>query len=62
MWCHSGFPDVNFIRPCNMCPHMKLITLEKVLKSLEDLTPVVEIPNNVAGRARSAVEQMLAVR
>ena len=58
----SGFPDVNFIRPCNMCPHMKLITLEKVLKSLEDLTPVVEIPNNVAGRARSAVEQMLAVR
>ena len=58
----SSFPDVNFIRPCNMCPHMKLITLGKVLKSLEDLTPVVEISNNVAERARFAVEQMLAVK
>ncbi len=41
---------------------MKLITLEKVLKSLEELEPIVEISNNVAERARSAVEQMLAVK
>ena len=58
----SSFPEVNFIRPCNICPHMKLITLQKVLKSLEDLSPVVGISNNVARRARSAVEQMLAVK
>ena len=58
----SSFPDVNFIRPCNMCPHMKLITLGKVLKSMEDLGPAVEISNNVAERARFAVEQMLAVK
>jgi quinolinate synthase len=58
----SSFPDVNFIRPCSMCPHMKLITLGKVLKSMEDLGPTVEISNNVAERARFAVEQMLAVK
>ncbi len=58
----SSFPNVNFIRPYNMCPHMKLITLEKVLKSLEDLGPVVEISDNVAERAGLSVERMLAVK
>ena len=53
--------DVEFIRPCNLCPHMKKITLEKIYDSLETLTPAVEIDASVAARARLAVERMLAV-
>ena len=45
-------PDVEFIRPCNLCPHMKRITLPKVLRSLETLTHRVEVPAERAnGRA-----------
>ena len=53
--------DVDFVRPCNLCPHMKRITLENILGSLETLKPAVEIAPAVAGRAREAVERMLAV-
>jgi len=54
--------DVEFIRPCNLCPHMKRITLPKIEQALERLAPSVEIDPAVAGRARRAVERMLAVR
>lgn len=53
--------DVEFIRPCNLCPHMKRITLANIQQSLETLTPAVEIDESVAIRARAAVERMLAV-
>ena len=53
--------DVEFVRPCNLCPHMKKITLEKIYDCLETLTPAVEIAADVAARARLAVERMLAV-
>ncbi len=53
--------DVEFIRPCNLCPHMKRITLANIQHSLETLTPAVEIDESVAIRARAAVERMLAV-
>lgn len=53
--------DVEFIRPCNLCPHMKRITLANIQQSLETLSPAVEIDASVAERARSAVEKMLAV-
>jgi len=53
--------DVEFIRPCNLCPHMKRITLANILGSLETLEPAVEIDPAVAERARAAVERMLAV-
>jgi quinolinate synthase len=53
--------DVEFIRPCNLCPHMKRITLENIQRSLETLEPAVEIDPAVAERARAAVERMLAV-
>jgi quinolinate synthase len=56
------YPDVEFIRPCNLCPHMKRITLAKIHASLRDLTHVVEVEPAVAARARRAVERMLAVR
>jgi quinolinate synthase len=51
--------DVEFIRPCNLCPHMKRITLAKIYESLENLEPRVEIDPQVAERARRAVERML---
>jgi quinolinate synthase len=56
------FPDVEFVRPCNLCPHMKRITLPKILRSLETLEHRVEIEAAVAERARRAVERMLEVR
>ena len=51
--------DVQFIRPCNLCPHMKRITLARIYESLEQLAPRVEIDPQVAERARRAVERML---
>jgi len=57
----AGVHDVEFIRPCNLCPHMKRITLEKIQHSLETLQPAVEIDPRVAARATAAVERMLAV-
>ncbi|MCH9694108.1 MAG: quinolinate synthase NadA [Gammaproteobacteria bacterium] len=53
--------DVEFIRPCNLCPHMKKITLANIQRSLETLQPAVEIDPDVAVRARGAVERMLAI-
>ncbi len=55
-------PKVDFVRPCNLCPHMKRITLPGLRRSLETLTHEVTIDPAVAGRARQAVERMLAVR
>jgi quinolinate synthase len=54
-------PDVEFVRPCNLCPHMKRITLPKILESLRRRVHAVEVEPGVAGRARAAVERMLAV-
>jgi len=53
--------DVEFVRPCNLCPHMKRITLENICSSLETLQPRVEVDPAVAERARASVERMLAV-
>jgi quinolinate synthase len=54
-------PGVEFIRPCNLCPHMKRITLANIYESLETLEPRIEIDPAVAGKARQAVERMLSV-
>ena len=53
--------DVEFIRPCNLCPHMKRITLANIHQALETLEPGVEIDLDVAVRARRTVERMLAL-
>lgn len=55
-------PDVEFIRPCNLCPHMKRITLAGILRALETGTIEVTVDPLIAMRARSAVEAMLKVR
>jgi quinolinate synthase len=54
-------PDVDFVRPCNLCPHMKRITLPKIRRTLETLRHEVTIDPALAIRARQAVERMLAV-
>lgn len=55
------FPDVKFVRPCNLCPHMKRITLPGILHALETMSIEVTVDPIVAARARAAVERMLAV-
>ena len=57
----STAPETSFIRPCNLCPHMKRITLDNIRDSLETMTHQVEIPEEIAGRARLAVTRMLEV-
>ena len=52
-------PGVQFVGPCNLCPHMKRITLPKILHSLQTMTTEVVIDAHVADRARAAVERML---
>ncbi len=54
-------PDVEFVRPCNLCPHMKRITLKNIRHALETNQHEVTIDPAIAGRARLAVERMLAV-
>jgi quinolinate synthase len=54
-------PDVEFIRPCNLCPHMKTITLPKIRRSLETMQHEVKINPALAERARRSVERMLAL-
>ncbi|MGJ5038426.1 quinolinate synthase NadA [Bradyrhizobium sp. HKCCYLRH3059] len=53
-------PDIEFIRPCNLCPHMKRITLKNIRHALETNTHEVTIDPAMAERARRAVERMLA--
>jgi quinolinate synthase len=53
------FPDVNFVRPCNLCPHMKTITLPKILASLEELKFEVEVDPAVREGALRSVARML---
>jgi quinolinate synthase len=53
------YPNVEFVRPCNLCPHMKRNTLPKVLHSLEAMEYEVTVAPEIAQRARRAVERML---
>ena len=54
-------PGVNFIRPCNLCPHMKRITLENIYDCLVTGTHEVTIPEDVRVRAKQALDAMLAL-
>jgi quinolinate synthase len=55
-------PDVQFVRPCNLCPHMKRITLANIRSALEEMRHEVTIDPAIAAPARRAVERMLEVR
>ncbi len=54
-------PDIEFIRPCNLCPHMKRITLAGIRRALETMAHEVTIDPALASRARRSVEAMLAI-
>jgi len=58
----AELPEVEFVRPCNLCPHMKRITLPKILDSLVHLREEVVIDPAIAARARRAVERMVNLR
>ncbi|YBV98047.1 quinolinate synthase NadA [Phyllobacteriaceae bacterium JZ32] len=58
----SEVPDVQFIKPCNLCPHMKRITLPKILESLVFMREEIHVDPAVAERARMAVERMVNLR
>lgn len=55
----ARFPQIEFIKPCNLCPHMQRITLPKIHACLRDLRPAVEVADDVSARARQALARML---
>jgi len=55
-------PDVEFVRPCNLCPHMKRITLDGILHSLQTMTHEVIVPADIAARAKAPIDRMLAIK
>ena len=57
----ARFPAIEFIKPCNLCPHMKRITLQNIYACLRDLRHEVTIAPGVIVRARAALDRMLAV-
>jgi quinolinate synthase len=54
--------DVEFVRPCNLCPHMKRITLHGIADALRNLRHEVKVHPAIAERARAAVTRMMAIR
>jgi quinolinate synthase len=58
----SEVKDVEFVKPCNLCPHMKRITLPKILDSLLFMTEEVTVDPAIAAPARLAVERMINLK
>ena len=54
-------PNVQFIKPCNLCPYMKKITLKKIYDCLENETNEIEISHNIAAMAKKSVERMTQI-
>jgi quinolinate synthase len=57
----ARFPATEFIKPCNLCPHMQRITLQSIYACLRDLRHEIQVPEGIAERARRALTHMLAV-
>jgi len=55
------FPQLHFLRPCNLCPHMRRITLTGIRDALLQMQHVIELDAAIAAPARRALERMLAV-
>jgi quinolinate synthase len=55
-------PGTSFVRPCQLCPHMKRITLGNIRTALENMQHEVSVPDAIAAPARRAVERMIAVK
>ncbi|MAW12739.1 MAG: quinolinate synthase [Rhodobacteraceae bacterium] len=52
-------PDIAFVQPCHLCPHMQEITLTNIRDALRDNKHVVEVDEQIAADARKAVERMI---
>ena len=52
-------PNVNFVRPCNLCPHMKTINLENILESLWNKKTEIKINPEIAIKAKQAIVKMI---
>ncbi|MDT8436800.1 MAG: quinolinate synthase NadA [Gemmatimonadota bacterium] len=57
----EAHPNLRFVRPCTICPHMKKITLEKTLASLREMQHEIRLEEGLRQRALVAVERMLEV-
>jgi quinolinate synthase len=57
----AAHPGVEFHKPCNLCPHMRRITLPKIRRALETMSFEVIIDPIIAARARRAVARMVAL-
>jgi quinolinate synthase len=58
----THYPDVEFLRPCNLCPHMKRITLTGILRALQTMTHEVKVDPAIGLRAKKSIDRMLAVK
>jgi quinolinate synthase len=58
----AELPDIEMVQPCNLCPHMKRITLPKILDSLLGLREEVTVDPAIAAKARRAVERMINLK
>jgi quinolinate synthase len=58
----AELPDVEFVRPCNLCPHMKRITLPKILDSLVNMREEITIDPMIMDKARHSVERMIHLK
>ena len=54
-------PNVEFIKPCNLCPYMKKITLKKILDCLENETNEIVMDSITIEKARNSVERMVKI-
>ena len=54
-------PNVEFVKPCNLCPHMKKITLPKILDCLKNETGEITMDQETSNKARLSVEKMVAI-
>ncbi len=52
------FPETEFVRPCNLCPHMQSITLPGIRDALANLKPAIEVPLDVAAAAKRSIDRM----
>lgn len=55
----AQYPDIEFVKPCNLCPHMKRIELDNILTALQNMEHEVTIDPAIADDARRSVERML---
>jgi quinolinate synthase len=55
----AQYPDIEFVKPCNLCPHMKRIELDNILSALQNMEHEVTIDPAIADNARRSVDRML---